>query len=897
MTAAPSDRGAPFSAPDRARARGKLTIYFGAAPGVGKTFAMLDEARHKRSVERLDVVVGAVAARGRCETATLLSGFELLPQKEIDRGGQKLRELDLDAALSRRPALLLIDDLAHTNAEGSRHPKRWQDVEELLDAGIDVFTTLNVQHLESLNDVVARITGVRVDDTVPDSILDRAHEVKLIDLAPEKLLERLRQGEAQPLDRTEAPVPSRSHLIALRELSLRRTAQRVDADMDAYRRVHGFEETWGAGDRLLVCVSASPYSGDLLRSARRMAASLRTRWYAVMVENPATLSLPAADRARVFSNRRLAEELGAETVTLTGERPADEILAFAREHDVTKIVVGKPRSRTLRDRLTTPFVEELILRSGSQIDIYVTAGEAAPPGESPERPRASSARGASGYALAVAVIALATVLGAVLFGRSDLPDVAMIYLLGVVLVSMRSGFRASVLAATLGVVAFDFFFTPPYHMFAVADLRYLVTFGVMLVVALVITGLTQRVRDQAVLSRRSERRTAMLYAMSRELLRTEGTSELLRIAASHVESALECGIAVFQKDAEGALRVSYSTPGTTTVWDPDLAAWVFSNRREAGHGTSTMPADGVYYLPLIGSRRGGDPLGVVALSASEPERFGDPEQRRLAEAFTAQMAMAVERAILATEAEQARLLVETEQLRSTLLSSLSHDLRTPLSAMKGAATTLADDEGNLTAATRRDLIDTLIEETNRLERLISNVLDMTRLESGRVVIRKEWQAVEEVVGAALNRVEPLLGSRVVTTSVPGHLLAPFDAVLVEQLLQNLLENAAKHTPPGTPIDVSARSVEGGVEIEVADRGRGLAPGDESRVFEKFYRTGSTPAQSGGVGLGLAICRAIAAAHSGRIQAGPRPGGGTCFRFTIPVEGLPPAGGLPELQEG
>ncbi len=887
-------------AEQRKQVRGKLTIYFGSAPGVGKTFAMLDEAGYKRDVDRLDVVAGVVETHGRFETTTLLAGFERLPSKQIEYRGRTVEEFDLDAALARHPGLLLVDELAHTNAEGSRHPKRWQDVEELLDAGIDVFTTLNVQHVESLNDVVAQITGVRVRETVPDSILDEADDIKLIDLPPEKLLERLRDGKVYIPEQAERALENffrKGNLIALRELALRRTAERVDAEMDEYRRAHGIEHAWGAGDHLLVCISPSPYSADLLRTGRRTASGLRARWYAVMVETPATLRLPAEDRARVSANLRLAEQLGAETVTLTGERAADEILGFAREHDVTKIIVGKPRSRSFRDRVTTPFVDELILGSGSEIDVYVTSGESEGQAAAAPRARAARPQQAGGYATAAAAIVAATGVG-FLFGRNDLPDVVMVYLLSVVVVSMRSGFRAAVVAATLGVLTFDFFFVPPFYTFTVADLRYVVTFGVMLVVALVITGLTQRVRDQAVISHRTERRTATLYAMSRELARTQGGRALLEAATSHIEAALECKVALFQRDAQGALAVTYSTQGLPPAGSRELglAGWVWSNRREAGHGTSTVPADSGYYLPLIGSGGDGEPIGVLGFTADDPERFSDPEQCRLAEAFAAQLAMAIERSTLASETEHARVVVETERLRSTLLSSVSHDLRTPLAVMKGAATTLADDEGRLAPATRRELIETLIEETNRLERLISNVLDMTRLESGKVVIKKEWQAVEEVVGAALNRVEALLGSRDVKTHVPGDLLAPYDAVLIEQLLVNLLENAVKHTPPSAAIEIAARRVGGEVEIEVSDTGPGLAPGDEERVFDKFYRGGPHGARGPGVGLGLAICRAIAAAHSGRIQASTRPGGGSSFRFTIPVEGLPPAGGLPELVE-
>ena len=887
-------------AEERKKKRGHLTIFFGAAPGVGKTFAMLEQAGFQSDVERRDVVVGVVETHGRFETTTLLAGLEILPRRKVTRGATTLEEFDLDAALTRKPGLLLLDELAHTNAEGSRHAKRWQDCQELLDAGIDVYATLNVQHVESVNDVVAQITGVVVRETVPDAVLDAADEIKLIDLPPDDLLERMREGKVYVRAQAERAMENffqKGNLIALRELALRRTAERVDAEMEEWRKAHGIEKTWAATDRILVCIGASPFSANLLRVGRRMATGLRAQWFAANVETPATLRLGPIDRARISQNLRLAEQLGAETVTLTGDRPAEEILRFARERNVTKIVVGKPRVLRLRDRFGTSFVDELFLGSGD-IDIYATAGEAEKVEPRPNVKPKSPALEPWGYAAAAGSVALTTAVAFVLFGRDNLADVVMTYLLGIVLVAMRFGFRVSVAGAVASVLAFDFFFIPPYMTFSVTDFRHIVTFGVMLFVAVVITGLTQRARDQAEVARRSERRTAVLYAMSRELSRTEGLSALTRIAARHVEQAFESRVAVFTIDKDGKLEIDYATSGfeAPVAKDEGAVRWVQSHRKEAGLGTETLAGSRGFYVPLVGPGSDESVLGVLGIYPEVADRFEDAEQQRLADAFATQMAMSIERARLSEETERARLLVEAEQLRSTLLSSVSHDLRTPLAVMKGAASTLVEDAPQLTPEVRRDLSVTLLEETERLDRLVRNLLDMTRLESGAVRVKKEWHSVQEALGAAWSRMESRLGHRPLAVQADPDLVAPFDNVLIDQMLVNLLENAAKYTPDGTAIAIGASKHDDEVVIEVADRGPGIPEDEHERIFDKFH-IGPSARTKGGVGLGLTICRAIAAAHGGRIWVEDRPGGGASFRFALPLEGEPPTSGpLPELSE-
>lgn len=880
--------------------RGRLTIFFGAAPGVGKTFAMLEQAGFLRDVERLDVVAGLIETHGRFETTTLLADFERLPRRKLSHKGKTIEEFDLDAALARKPRLLLVDELAHSNAEGSRHGKRWQDVEELLGAQIDVYTTLNVQHVESLNDVVAQITGVIVRETVPDSVIDAADTIKLVDLPPDALIERLREGKVYLPAQAERAMENffqKGNLIALRELALRKTAERVDADMQAWRREHGIEKTWGASDRLLVCIGASPTSANLLRVGRRMAAGLRAHWLAVNVETPATLRLGIRDRARLSENLRLAEQLGAETLTLTGERPAEEVLRFARERNVTKIVVGKPRILKLRDRLGMSFVDELIRDSGD-IDIYATVGEAEkldPPAQSSTAKRRDDARA---YLAAAGAVIGATLLAYALFGRQELADVVMVYLLAIVGISMRFGFRASVATSVLGVLAFDYFFVQPYLTFTVSDLRHIVTFGVMLLVGVVIAGLTQRVRDQAEVARQSERRTSVLYTMSRELARMDGLGAIVNTAGRQLEPIFESRIAILTVEKDGKISATYATQGFAPPLEKEegVVRWVLSHRKAAGLGTATLAGSTGLYVPLVAAGADGSALGVLAIYASDADRLADPDQKRLADAFATQIAAALERAQLAEETERARLQIETEQLRSTLLSSVSHDLRTPLAVMKGAASTLVADDAELSSALRKDLHVALLEETERLERQVQNLLDMTRLESGAVRLKKEWYSLQEIVGATWSRMEPRLAKRAVTIDVDADLMVPVDNVLIEQVVANLLENAAKYTPMGSPIEVTAAREGETVTISVADRGPGIPSDERDLIFDKFHR-GPSERTRGGVGLGLTICRAVVVAHGGRIWVDDREGGGATFRFSLPLEGNPPVmTKLPEVSE-
>ena len=881
--------------------RGKLKVFFGSAPGVGKTYAMLEEAR-ARAAEGLDVVVGYAEPHARMETESLLLGMELLPSKFVEYKGSRLRELDLDAALKRKPAILLVDELAHTNPPGLRHAKRWQDVVELLDAGVNVYTTLNVQHLESINDVVQRITGVSVRETLPDKVLEEADEVELIDTSPEELLERLAEGKIYAPDvarRATRHFFNKGNLIALREMALRRTAERVDAQMRDFRNGQNVSEPWAASERLLVCVSPSPLSVRLVRATKRLADGLRASWVAAYVETPSATDLSQADRARVTQTLRLAEQMGATAVTLASANVADELVNYARAQNVTKIVIGKPDRPGLRQMFRRSVVDQLVEASG-QIDIYVVRGEAED-GQPAALPAPRPANNRDGYVWALAAVAASTLIGWPFFhglhapgpnsghyGLSD-SNILMLYLLGVLWVATRRGRGPAILASLLGVAAFDLCFVPPYLTFAVADTQYLVTFAVMLLTALTISTLTDRVRRQAEFARQRERRTAALFELSRRLAASHSFDDILEATLGQVSAGFEGDLAIMTPESGGQKLITRATKGDALVDDAkeaSVAQWVFENAKLAGVGTATLPAAQGLYLPLIASR---GTVGVLAIRPVPSTHLRELEQLRLLESFANQSALAIERVNLADEARDAWERVEAEFMRNTLLSSVSHDLRTPLAAITGAASSLIQDETALPSGARRELAETIVDQSERMERIINNLLDMTRLESGGLIVKKEWQPLQEVVGATLHHLARRLVGREVRTDLPRDLpMVPLDAVAIEQVIANLLDNAIEYAPANQPIELSARSEQDYVAVTVADRGPGLPVGTEQRVFEKFFRAhGNGSAGRRGIGLGLAICKGLVDAHGGTIAAANRPGGGAIFTFTLPISGTPP----------
>lgn len=869
--------------------RGQLRIFFGYAAGVGKTYAMLQEARRRQAVG-VDVVVGYVEPHGRKETETLLAGLEAIHFRYVSYRDRQLREFDLDAALARKPQLILVDELAHTNAEGLRHAKRWQDVEELLAAGIDVYTTLNVQHLESLNDVVAQITGVEVRETLPDDVFERADEIELIDITPEQLVERLQAGQVYLPAQAQRALQSffqRSNLVALREMSLRRSADRVNRDVRTERETRGERVTWPTNDKLLVCVSPSPQSAKLIRTAKRMASALHAEWIAVHVESSPISS--AAIQHQLIANLRLAEQLGAETVTLTGASAAEEIVNYARDRNVTKIIAGKTDTPRWRSRLFGSFLDSLLRMSG-EIDVYVIRGQ----GES-TIPREVAERAVFDwrpYGWTMFIVALSVAISSGMFWlRLAEANIVMTLLLGVVVAAAWFGRWPGVFASIFSVLVFDFFFVPPQLTFVIADAQYVFTFAVMLGISLAISTLTARIRGQVIAARSQHRRAETLYRLSKQLAAVSGSEFLTNLAAAQIAELFPGDVLVYLTDSQHRLRLSV---GQKTSFGQQanslgVAQWVLANDQTAGLGTATLPQAGGMFVPLLGTQ---STPGVLAVSPHDRELLQAPEQRQLLEACAGQLALALERDRLALESSQVLLQAETERLRSSLLSSVSHDLRTPLASIAGASSTLL--ASNTDDGIKNELLQTIYDESHRLSRLVDNLLEMTKIEADGLQLHKQWEIVEEIIGAALHRLDSALAGRIVTTEIPAELpLIEMDGLLIEQVLVNLIDNSLKYTPADTPIEIRVRLVDRQLVIAVSDRGPGIAAGDESRIFEKFYRSHAQSPTQRGSGLGLAICKAIIETHGGKIHAENRPGGGAMFTLSLPATKLPPQANGPE----
>ena len=879
---------------EEARARrGRLRVFFGASAGVGKTYSMLEAARAART-GGADIVVGYVEPHGRIETERLLDGLEQLPFLEVRYRGITRREFDLDAALRRAPAIVLVDELAHSNiAEGEplpRHAKRWQDVEELQDAGISVWTTLNVQHLESLNDVVAGITGVRQQETLPDRIFDEADEVELIDLPPDDLLARLKAGKVYAADRVSTATEGffrKPNLLALRELALRRTADRVDAAALEFAGQAPSSRPWLARDRFLIAVTPDGQAEQLVRIGKRFADALDAEWLVVSVETPKLLKLSESERNRRIDVLRLAESLGAETVTLDGPSAADALLQYARLRNVTRIVIGEAKRTAWRAWLRRSTTTELV-RRGRGFDVSVIARRESQvqrrqdvPDSNPSEIRWDR------YWAALLICAACTGLAAIMYPYFALTNLVMVYLLGATIAALRLGRGPASFAAVANVVALDFCFVPPRFTFAVSNLEYLLTCAVMLVLALYNANLVANVRAQTRAAGARERRTSLLYAMSRELAATRSFDNLAKVAIKHVAESFASRATLLLPDADGHLThlqgVGADLAGALEGADLSVAQWVFDHGRPAGLGTDTLPAAVAQYLPLTGTKK---TLGVLAVQPTQRRRLLLPEQRHLLETFAGQIALAIERAQGAEEAEVARIAVETESLRNTLLASISHDLRAPLAAITDASRALSDPESGADAVTRAGLARSIDAKAREMSELISNVLDLMSFEVGEVHLRRDSHSVEELAAAALARLEGRFGGRVVDVVLPADLPpVNVDAPLITRVLVNLLENSIKHTPPDTRITISA-GIEGtAVRVVVDDTGPGLPP-DPERLFAKFQR-GRDEVDVGGAGLGLAICRAIVNAHGGHISAAQRPGGGARFVFTLPTA-APPA---------
>lgn len=868
---------------------GQLKIYFGYAAGVGKTYAMLENA-HRALATGKDVVIGYIEPHARPATQKLAERIETVPVRQLDYRGVTLSEFDVDAAIARHPEILLVDELAHTNAEGSRHSKRWQDVQELLEAGIDVWTTLNVQHIESLNDIVGQVTGIVVRETIPDQVFESADEIELVDLPPDDLLERLATGQVYMPEQAKRAVQSffkRANLSALREMSLRQVASRVHTEVESARLHQTVSQPWATAERLLVCVGPSPTTARVIRTAKRMATAFDAQWMAVSVDLPG-ISPNSSAASRIAQHFRLAERLGAETLTLAGDSVVSTILDYARKRNITKILIGKTNVSICKRLVSKSVVDQLIDASG-EIDIYVIQGktEKADSHQGIPKRRSIDWRGHITAALMTASVGLLSyMLGFLRIADAEANRV-MLFLAGVVFVAFRSGAGPAITASVLSVLVFDFFFVPPFLTFAVSDAQYVVTFAVMLAIGLLVSTLASRLKVQIENSRRREHRNNSLYELGKELSSLYGEVFLVSSAAHRLSELLSAEVVVYLRDSKSQTYPVNATDSSLVAHPVSLPAaeWAIEHSQISGSGTNTLPNACALFVPLQGSQ---SCLGALAVKPSDSAaRLLQPDMRRILESGANQLALALERDRLAIEASESRLQAESEQLRSTLLSSVSHDLKTPLASIAGASSTLLESE-TLSTETRRDLLVSISSETQRLNRVLENILQMSRLDAGASNPNLQWHVLEDVVGSALTRMTKELQSFPVTVKLPPNLPLIFvDDVLLEQVFINLLENATKYAPAGTAITITATIEKDGMQIRVRDRGPGIPTGLEEKIFDKFHRANSTPDAGQGNGLGLAICRAIVKLHGGSISAANPQGGGAEFMIHLPLKQPPP----------
>lgn len=864
---------------ERQEKRGKLKIYLGAAPGVGKTYTMLQDALAKRA-QGLDVIVGVVESHGRKEIESLITTLEQLPKQQIDYHGKFLSEFDIDAALKRDPGLILVDEMAHTNAPGLRHAKRWQDIKELLDRGIDVYTTLNIQHIETLNDVVSQILHIRIKETVPDYMLELADTIELVDLPPEELLKRLQEGKVYFPEQAEIATDHffrKGNLNALRELALRTTAERVGAQVLLYRQGQGIQHVWPTKEKLLVCVGSKSVSSKIIRSARRMATSLKAEWIAVYVDTP-KLRLSDEKRNQAIQNLRFAEQLGGETKILTGTDIVKEILNYAREQNVTKIIIGKHIHNRFKDLLFHSLADELIRNSG-EIDVYIITGGTEEVKLSKMVTKKQSFPWKI-YAIATGIVALITAIESLLFPYLHASTLIMVYLLGVTGVALFGLTGPSIFASLLSVIAYGFFFIPPFFTFEYSDFQYIFTLITMLLVTQVISHLTILTRRQTEAARLAEQRTAALHTLSRQLASTRGVDKLLETAVRYLSDMFHSEIlALLPVNNHLEVRSRSHTAQTLGEKEQGVAQWVYDLGQTAGLGTDTLPFSDAIYLPLLASQ---GTIGVLRVRPLQPQLLFTPEQMHLLEACANQIALALEVDRLQEQTQQSALQSESDRARNALLQSVSHDLRTPLVAVMGAASTLMEMGGELDGRKIKKLGHEIYFESEQLNRLINNLLQMTYFEAESVHLQKTPSSLKSLIEEVISHSQKKLANKPVHILLPAHMpKVPLDDTLIQEVFQSLIDNAIKFTPAHTTIEISALVKDNKVQINIEDHGPGIAPDEVNRLFEKFYR-GRMLSSERGLGLGLAICRSIIKAHGGDIWAENREGGGAAFRFTLPL---------------
>jgi two-component system sensor histidine kinase KdpD len=874
---------------------GKLRIFVGAAPGVGKTYEMLQQA-HARKKEGYDIVVGVVETHGRRDTEALLEGLEVIPRRHVAYKGQMLNEMDIDAIIARRPQIVLVDELAHTNAEGSRHPKRYLDVEELMSRGIDVFTTVNIQHIESLNDVVAQITHVRVRETVPDAVFDRADAVELVDLTPSDLIQRLKEGKVYVPKQAERALEhffSPANLTALRELALRRTAERVDEQLLSEMQARAIQGPWPAGERIVACISDDPRSAGLVRYGKRLADRLHGPWVALYVEGRRSLQLSEEERDRVADTLRLAESLGGEAVTIpAGNRGiADDVLNYAHANNVTQIIIGKSERSRWFEILHGSVVHELVRHSGN-ISVHVIAGDQLPGAPVPKKtvrtfedreifePRP--------YLLSTLAVALALGCAELVNYWIGVENVDLVFLSAIVGVAVRFGLWPSLFASVLSALCYNFFFLPPIYTFTIADPHNIAAFALFTLVAVVVSHTAARARVQAITAQTRVRAVESLYSFSRKLAGTGTLDDVLWATAYQTALMLKVRVVVLLP-SNGSITVRTGYPPEDTLDDADLAAaiWSWQHDRPAGRGSDTLPGASWLFLPM---HTGRGPVGIVGINSDAPGPMLTPDRRRLLDALMDQGALAIERVRLVEEMDRVERDAETERLRTALLTSISHDLKTPLASVLGSAGALRDLNDKLSESEKVELLATVIDEAERLNRFIANLLDMTKLESGAVTPKIAPHDVSEIVGATLQRAAKILRQHSVQLDLAIDLpMVSLDAVLFEQVLFNLLDNAAKYAAPGTAIVVRTRRDGDMVMLEILDEGEGIPPNDLEHIFDKFYRVQKTDQVRPGTGLGLAISRGFVEAMHGSIVASNRTDRrGAVFTVRLPAAPTPNA---------
>jgi two-component system, OmpR family, sensor histidine kinase KdpD len=868
---------------------GKLRIFVGAAPGVGKTYAMLETARARRR-DGYDVVAGVVETHGRKETEALLEGLEVVPRRRIEYRGQWLEEMDIDAIIARKPQIVLVDELAHTNAPGSRHPKRCMDVEELLNRGINVYSTVNIQHIESLNDVVAQITGVRVRETVPDRVFDRADSVELIDLTPDDLIQRLKEGKVYVPKQAERALEhffSPANLTALRELALRRTADRVDEQLLTHMQEHAIEGPWAAGERVLVCVGEDPRAAGLVRYAKRLADRLHAPWTALSVETPRTLRLTEEQRDRIADTQRLAEAMGAEAITIPsgGRRIAEDVINFAHANNVTHIIIGKSTRSRWFEILHGSVVHELV-RSAGNISVHVIAGDHAGAEPIPKK----TVRTAEDhkpfeilpYVVALLAVAIALGLDELIYPFMGVENVDLVFMTAIVAVAARYGLLPSLFASVIASLCYNFFFLPPIYTFTITDPTNVAAFLIFITMAVLVSNVAARVRTQAVTAIDRARTTEALYAFSRKLAGVGTLDDVLWATAYQTALMLKVRVVLLLPE-NGSIAVRAGYPPEDTLGDADLAAakWAWEHNRAAGRGSDTLPGAKRLFLPM---RTGRGAIGIVGIDSDKPGPLFTPDQRRLLDALVDQGALAIERVFLVEDVERAKRSIEADRLRSALLTSISHDLKTPLAAILGAAGTLRQLSAALDDNSKADLLATIIDESERLNRFIANLLDMTRLESGAIVPNTSLLDLGELVGSALARAAKILAHHKVDVELAADVpMLNLDAVLFEQVLFNILDNAAKYSPAGTTVRIQSWRDQSSAVLQVLDEGVGIPPEDVERIFDKFYRAQKGDQVRAGTGLGLGISRGFVEALKGTITAANRTDRtGAVFTIRMPV---------------